>query len=145
MHSVGRKWSLGRYQGTKRHSHIAFNHICGIIKTERNQSHFGCVMNELFVPFPNPAKSMPDTLGPRVTMSKYDVQSLSNAITIYKTPDATMVGFLLYVTLPLPLPVASRALTTFNDSSSATSPKTTCLPSSQLVTTVVMKNWEPLL
>jgi hypothetical protein len=102
-------------------------------------------MNELFVPFPNPAKSMPDTLGPRVTMSKYDVQSLSNAITIYKTPDATMVGFLLYVTLPLPLPVASRALTTFNDSSSATSPKTTCLPSSQLVTTVVMKNWEPLL
>ncbi len=30
-------------------------------------------------------------------------------------------------------------------SASATSPKTTCLPSSQLVTTVVMKNWEPLL
>ena len=27
---------------------------------------------------------------------------------------------------------------------SVTSPKTTCLPSSQLVITVVMKNWEPL-
>jgi hypothetical protein len=27
---------------------------------------------------------------------------------------------------------------------STTSPKTTCLPSSQPVTTVVMKNWEPL-
>lgn len=33
----------------------------------------------------------------------------------------------------------------FSDSSSATSPKTTCLPSSQLVTTVVTKNCEPLL
>ena len=42
-------------------------------------------------------------------------------------------------------PTASRALTTFMDSSSATSPKTTWRPSSQLVTTVVMKNWEPLL
>jgi hypothetical protein len=41
--------------------------------------------------------------------------------------------------------VASRPLTILIDSSSATSPKTTCLPSSQLVTTVVMKNWEPLL
>jgi hypothetical protein len=37
------------------------------------------------------------------------------------------------------------ALTTANDWSSATSPKTTCLPSSQPVMTVVMKNWEPLL
>jgi hypothetical protein len=37
------------------------------------------------------------------------------------------------------------ALTISIDSLSATSPKTTCLPSSQLVTTVVIKNWEPLL
>merc|ERR1712225_125617 len=55
-----------------------------------------------------------------------------------------MVGFLLQLTFPLPDPVASRALTTAKDCSSATSPKTTCLPSSQLVTTVVMKNLEPL-
>jgi hypothetical protein len=56
-----------------------------------------------------------------------------------------MVGFFGYFGLPLLLPVASRALTTFRDSSSATSPKTTCLPSSQLVTRVVIKNWDPLL
>ena len=56
-----------------------------------------------------------------------------------------MVGFLLYWTFPLPEPVASRALTTLRDCSSATSPKTTCLPSSQLVTTVVTKNCDPLL
>ena len=37
------------------------------------------------------------------------------------------------------------ALTTDLESSSATSPKTTCFPSSQSVTTVVMKNWEPFL
>jgi len=37
------------------------------------------------------------------------------------------------------------ALTIFKLCSSATSPKTTCLPSSQLVAMVVMKNWEPLL
>jgi hypothetical protein len=49
------------------------------------------------------------------------------------------------VTLPEAEPVASKALTTFKLSSSATSPKTTCLPSSQAVGTVVMKNWEPLL
>jgi hypothetical protein len=42
-------------------------------------------------------------------------------------------------------PRASISLTTFMDSSSATSPKTTWRPSSQEVTTVVMKNWEPLL
>ena len=56
-----------------------------------------------------------------------------------------MVGGLLYLILPELLPVASMALTILIDSSSATSPKTTCLPSSQVVTTVVMKNWEPLL
>jgi hypothetical protein len=101
-------------------------------------------MNELFVPFPHPARLIENILGSRMTMSKYDMQSCPGD-QIYKTPDLTMVGFLLYWTLPLPLPVASRALTTFNEDSSATSPKTTCLPSSQLVTTVVMKNWEPLL
>lgn len=37
------------------------------------------------------------------------------------------------------------AFTIRRDFWSATSPKTTCLPSSQLVTTVVMKNWDPLL
>lgn len=56
-----------------------------------------------------------------------------------------MVGGLVESTLPELLPVASIDLTILNDSSSATSPKTTCLPSSQLVTTVVMKNWEPFL
>jgi hypothetical protein len=56
-----------------------------------------------------------------------------------------MVGFLLYWIAPLLEPVASRDLTTLLDSSSATSPNTTCLPSSQEVTTVVMKNWEPFL
>src|SRR4051794_39251795 len=56
-----------------------------------------------------------------------------------------MVGRLLYLTLPLWVPTASRALTILSDSSSATSPKTTCLLLSQPVTTVVMKNWEPLL
>lgn len=67
------------------------------------------------------------------------------ARSIYWTPDPVMVGFFGYFGLPLLDPVASRALTTFRDWASATSPKTTCLPSSQLVTTVVMKNWEPLL
>lgn len=42
-------------------------------------------------------------------------------------------------------PRDSISLTIFMDSASATSPKTTCLPSSQEVTTVVMKNWDPLL
>lgn len=36
-------------------------------------------------------------------------------------------------------------LITLIESWSAASPKTTCLPSSQEVTTVVRKNWEPLL
>jgi hypothetical protein len=56
-----------------------------------------------------------------------------------------MVGGLAESTLPELLPVASIDLTILSDSSSATSPKTTCLPSSQLVTTVVMKNCEPFL
>jgi len=56
-----------------------------------------------------------------------------------------MVAFLPYLMAPLPEPVASRALTTFMDSSSDTSPKTTWRPSSQLVLTVVTKNCEPLL
>ena len=45
---------------------------------------------------------------------------------------------------PLPEPVASRALTTFIESWSATSPKTTWRPLSHEVSTVVTKNWEPL-
>ena len=56
-----------------------------------------------------------------------------------------MVGFFEYLMAPDWDPVASRALTTFRDCSSATSPKTTWRPSSQEVTTVVTKNWEPLL
>lgn len=56
-----------------------------------------------------------------------------------------MVGLFLGLTAPLLLPRASISLTAFHESSSATSPKTTCLPSSQEVTTVVMKNWEPFL
>ena len=46
----------------------------------------------------------------------------------------------LYRMLPVPEPQASMLLTTFMLGASATCPKTTCLPSSQLVTTVVMKN-----
>lgn len=56
-----------------------------------------------------------------------------------------MVGRLEYLIAPLPEPVASRALTMSMDSESATSPKTTWRPLSQEVTTVVTKNWEPLL
>jgi len=55
------------------------------------------------------------------------------------------MGFGSYLQAPEPLPQASMALTTFMLSSSATSPKTTWRPSSHEVTTVVMKNWEPLL
>lgn len=51
----------------------------------------------------------------------------------------------LPLVLPLEEPQASMDLTTETDSASATSPKTTWRPSSQEVTTVVMKNWEPLL
>lgn len=62
------------------------------------------------------------------------------------TPQSTMVGGLLgALILPLLEPHASIALTTFIDSGSLTLPKTTCFPSSQLVTTVVMKNCDPLL
>lgn len=56
-----------------------------------------------------------------------------------------MVGLTLERTAPVLLPRASISLTIWKEASSATSPKTTCLPSSQEVTTVVMKNWEPLL
>jgi hypothetical protein len=56
-----------------------------------------------------------------------------------------MVGLVLERMEPEEEPRASISLTTFMDSSSATSPKTTWRPSSQEVTTVVMKNWEPLL
>ena len=55
------------------------------------------------------------------------------------------MGSLLNLILPELLPVASMAFTILSDWSSATSPKTTCLPSSQPVTMVVMKNWDPLL
>ena len=48
-------------------------------------------------------------------------------------------GFLVE---PLELPTASQALTT--SMPLETSPKTVCFPSSQEVTTVVMKNWDPL-
>lgn len=58
-----------------------------------------------------------------------------------------MDGAFLYLMAPEPLPQASMALTTLYDSTSpsGTAPKTTCLPSSHEVTTVVTKNWEPLL
>lgn len=56
-----------------------------------------------------------------------------------------MVGFLPYLMAPLAEPAASIPLTCLKDSSSATSPKTTWRPSNHEVTTVVMKNWEPLL
>lgn len=56
-----------------------------------------------------------------------------------------MVGGLGYWIFPDPDPHASIAFTTLIDSLSRTLPKTTCFPSSQLVTTVVMKNWDPLL
>lgn len=56
-----------------------------------------------------------------------------------------MVGLTAERTAPEELPRASISLTTLKDSSSATLPKTTCLPSSHEVGTVVMKNWEPLL
>lgn len=58
-----------------------------------------------------------------------------------------MVGGLLYLMDPLLLPVASMDFTILCDSWSFSliSPKTTCLSLSQLVGTVVMKNWEPFL
>lgn len=58
-----------------------------------------------------------------------------------------MVGGFEYLMAPLLEPAASMPLTTWMESasSSGTSPKTTCLPSNQEVTTVVTKNWEPLL
>lgn len=55
-----------------------------------------------------------------------------------------MVGRGSYLTLPSSRPVASRAETMPRQSWS-TSPKTTWRPFNQEVTTVVMKNWEPLL
>jgi hypothetical protein len=69
----------------------------------------------------------------------------SVVLILYKTPASTIVGFLSYLMRPWASPVASSFLTTLKDSSSATSPKTTWRLSSQLVVTVVMKNWEPLL
>lgn len=56
-----------------------------------------------------------------------------------------MVGLTAERTAPEELPRASISLTILKESSSATLPKTTCLPSSHEVGTVVMKNWEPLL
>lgn len=44
----------------------------------------------------------------------------------------------------MPVRTPSIASTTLRDSSSVTSPKMLCLPNSQSVFTVVMKNWEPL-
>jgi hypothetical protein len=56
-------------------------------------------------------------------------------------------GFEECLTAPELLPTASMARTIFIDSTSpaGTRPKTTCFPSSHEVTTVVTKNWEPLL
>jgi|RhiMetStandDraft_4_1073278.scaffolds.fasta_scaffold2605808_1 hypothetical protein len=56
-------------------------------------------------------------------------------------------GFEAFLTAPELEPTASMERTTFIDSTSpaGTRPKTTCLPSSHEVTTVVTKNWEPLL
>ena len=56
-----------------------------------------------------------------------------------------MVGLTFERIAPLLEPRASISLTICMEASSATSPKTTCLPSNHEVTTVVMKNWEPLL
>jgi hypothetical protein len=66
---------------------------------------------------------------------------------VYDWPAPVMVGGFLYLMAPVLLPQASRALTILYDSvsPSGTWPKTTCLPSSHEVTTVVTKNWEPLL
>lgn len=64
---------------------------------------------------------------------------------VFESPQPTMViGDLVE---PLPEPTASMPLTVLYDSvsPSGTWPKTTCLPSSQEVTTVVTKNWDPLL
>lgn len=63
------------------------------------------------------------------------------------SPEASIDGLVLYLMEPLLEPQASMARTTFIDavSSFATPPKTTCLPSSHEVTTVVTKNWDPLL
>jgi len=60
-------------------------------------------------------------------------------------PLSTIVGLNSSLTCPVPEPVFSRSLTSFMLSWSATSPNTTCFPSSQEVTTVVMKNWDPFL
>ena len=60
-------------------------------------------------------------------------------------PQSTMVAGCLYLMLPDEVPVASSFLTLSLDFSLRTSPKTTCLPSSQDVGTVVTKNCEPLL
>lgn len=74
-----------------------------------------------------------------------DMRKGAILVSFYNWPAAVMVGGFLYLIEPELVPVASMAFTMWRDSSSATSPKTTCLPSSQLVTTVVMKNWDPLL
>jgi hypothetical protein len=74
-------------------------------------------------------------------MSRCSTQHSAQAI--YASPAAVMVGGpSLYLIAPLPLPQASMDLTTLYDSTSpsGTPPKTTCLPSSHEVTTVVMKN-----
>lgn len=65
----------------------------------------------------------------------------------FYSPEAWMVGLLVYLIEPLLDPQASMARTTFIDSwsPSGTPPKTTCFPSNHEVTTVVTKNWDPLL
>ena len=57
------------------------------------------------------------------------------------------VTFTVACVLPVFEPIASMPLTVLYESTSpsGTPPKTTCLPSSHEVTTVVTKNCEPLL
>jgi len=81
----------------------------------------------------------------RMKNSSLDPNQARYDDTVYCSPQLTMVGLVAERIEPEEEPRASISLTTFMDSASATSPKTTCLPSSQEVTTVVMKNWEPLL
>lgn len=83
----------------------------------------------------------------RFTPEKVDADSNQpqESQAAYISPQLTILGLTAERTEPEEEPRASISFTTCIDSASATSPKTTCLPSSHEVTTVVMKNWEPLL
>lgn len=88
---------------------------------------------------------MPSRVFPGQSLVKYYTQTRHVESAVYWAPLSTMVARLLYLGAPLWEPVASRAFTMLRDSWSATSPKTTWRPLSHEVTTVVTKNWEPLL